>query len=188
MPKFDLETVERWEHKVSYYDVEADTLQQAFDEIASGNVAYDEHEVIEDPANEVVRLWSARRDEIELDVPDELGADLENVTSGKRLVDAATKALAYICNVNTAEPQEIIDLLREALGVTEEYKVDELAAPLLKPVKVVAFVQGGVVQGARSDGPVDFSVCDFDDLEETHENPDLAEGYVAYQALPIAAY
>lgn len=138
MPKFDLETVERWEHKVNYYDVEADTLQQAFAEVVAGNVDYDEHEQIEDPANEVIRLWSVYRDGIELEVPDDLGADLEQVTSGKQLVDAATKALAYICNVNTAEPQEVIDELRQALGVTEGYKVSELAAPLVEQTAIPA--------------------------------------------------
>lgn len=102
------------------------------------------------------------------------------------LRSAAEKALAYICNVNTAEPQEVIDALREALGIDEHYRADELAAPLIKPLQVVAYVEGGVVQAARASAPVSFGVIDMDNLQADATADDIEDIMSAYEDLPFA--
>jgi hypothetical protein len=94
---------------------------------------------------------------------------------------AAEKALAYICNVNTAEPQEVIDALCQALGLDEHYRVDELAAPLVKPVRVVALVQHFEVLAARADAPVAFGVIDLDVLDPEKSREEEA----AFDELPF---
>jgi hypothetical protein len=88
MPKFTLTTIERWEHKVDYCDVEADSLEDAFRIIADERqTPYDHHEVLDD-GDEVLCLWQAQdADGNELPVPPALAKErkprvLVEVTGG----------------------------------------------------------------------------------------------------------
>ncbi len=56
MPKYQLTTIERWEHKVDYPLIEAATIEKAWEQIQSGQHSYDDQEIIEG-GDEYVRVW-----------------------------------------------------------------------------------------------------------------------------------
>lgn len=74
MPKFDIETIEKWEKRVKYHDIEADTLLDAYQEIVNGEHSYDQHETLES-GDEVLFCCEAFDSETteQISVPPEIG-------------------------------------------------------------------------------------------------------------------
>lgn len=71
MPKFKLSTIERWEHKVYYEPVKAESLQAAWEAVKAGEVSYDESEILE-AGDEVLYLNHAQQDGVQVEIPPEI--------------------------------------------------------------------------------------------------------------------
>lgn len=76
MPSFDIETIEKWEKRVKYHDIEADSLLEAYQEIVSGEHSYDQHETLES-GDEVLFCCEAFDSDTlaQLELPPEIGYD-----------------------------------------------------------------------------------------------------------------
>lgn len=80
MPKFDLRVIENWEHMVYYRQIEAETIEEAFQAVREKDWSPSDNEVIED-GDVVIRCWEATCDGVEIKLPPEmekepLGTDL----------------------------------------------------------------------------------------------------------------
>jgi hypothetical protein len=71
MPEFKLTTIERWEHKVYYEPVEAETALQAWEMVKAGEVSWDEQDVME-AGDDVLYCTRIAQDGSKIDMPPEI--------------------------------------------------------------------------------------------------------------------
>ncbi len=107
MPKFNLTTIEKWEHRVEYSDVEANTLEEALAAVRSGDIACDDHENLGD-ADEVIGIECAHANDGKgyLTIPAELGVYGPEPTALKldaNLLAALKMAISTYENLADAE-------------------------------------------------------------------------------------
>lgn len=101
----------------------------------------------------------------------------------------------------------MLDMLEHLLSLTEPAKdylsIDsrerwsEIAAKVAdmreqpSEIRVICFVEGGVVQGARASVPVNFNVFDQDNRDATEDEAEIAEFdtlLAEYESLPEPIY
>ena len=93
MPYFNLTTIERWEHKVRYCDIDAESLEQALDSIRQGNEAYHEQTVMEG-GDEVLFLHAADDEESRtIEIPEALATEPPNYDTVAELLSNVTASL-----------------------------------------------------------------------------------------------
>lgn len=64
MAKFALTTIERWEHRVSYHNVEAPSIEEAYKDVQSGNLSWDDQEICDDPGEVICLVAVEKRGKI----------------------------------------------------------------------------------------------------------------------------
>ena len=103
MPKYRLTTIEKWEHKVTYGEVEADTIEDAYEQVTDGNLAPDDWLKLDD-GDEVLRLWTVEdEDGNELCVVGnrDNGGDFDRALNNlERFAESAMAVLAKVRSVH----------------------------------------------------------------------------------------
>ncbi len=175
MPRFNLTTIERWEQRVSYSNIEADSVDDAYAQVCAGDIPFCDHELIE-CGDEVLYLSSATDERNEsLDVPADLSRQPDEPADSLDLL----RRLVH-CGQATGGWEAPIWREAEAMVMAAGTHGEPHATD--RP-RVIAFVEGGVVQAARTSVPMDFQVLDLDNWSAAdHEDAEQVAAYAQAEA------
>lgn len=134
MTKFNITTIERWEQRVDYENVEAPSLEEAVQQIRDGDECYSEHEIIES-GDEVlyVERASISRSGRELDIPEALSTEPPSYDEVAQLLDNVTASLDtcmafYGMNMPAADRLHRNALVKQAKAMLRKIYPDHATA------------------------------------------------------------